>query len=56
MPLFKKGNKDETPNYRPISVISCVGKETILISIHIFSKPIVFPSRTLHYLTINRHV
>ncbi|XP_060571977.1 uncharacterized protein LOC132730138, partial [Ruditapes philippinarum] len=26
MPLYKKGNKDEASNYRPISLISCVGK------------------------------
>ena len=26
MPLFKKGNRDVASNYRPISLISCVGK------------------------------
>ena len=26
MPLFKKSNKEQPSNYRPISLISCVGK------------------------------
>ena len=63
MPLFKKGSKHLTSNYRPISLLSCVGKvfERIMFK-HIynyvytnkliFEKPVWFFTRSFNSLSI----
>ena len=37
MPLFKKGEKSDVSNYRPISLISCVGKSCKIVYKHIYN-------------------